>query len=109
MNTDKIIEDCLIKMFEAVGLEYSFDEVLEYAKQDNWYMTKTWTKDREDEFTAWMDELLKKRTSWNKETRAKEIGYFLLQWGWKRADPCPECGQDGFHKMSCDENLKQTP
>ena len=98
---DKICEECLIEMFKRVGLDYSFEEILEYAKQDkDWYWLKAWTKEEEDKFTAWMDDKLKKM-KWNKQTRAMEIGWFLLMWGWKRADPCHECGQVGFHKMSC--------
>ena len=86
MSYDKIVEDCLIEMFKRVGLKYSYSEVLEYAKQDDWYMTKTWSDEQEKDFTAWMDELLKKCTPWTKDTRAKELGFFMLMWGWKRED-----------------------
>ena len=84
MNTKLIVEDCLINMFEAVGLLYTFAQIEDYAKQDNWYTLQTWSKEQEEEFVSWMDAELKERTPWNKKTRAKEIGFFLLQWGWKR-------------------------
>ena len=105
MKNEAITEACLIEMFSRVGLDFDMEAILEYAKTDDWYWGESWSQSVEDSFRDWMDELLKKKTRWNKKTREKEIAFFLLMWGWKVLDvfddECAECGQSGFHKMSC--------
>jgi hypothetical protein len=74
-----VCTECLQEMFRRVGLTYPMPELTDH---DDWYMQHSWTEEEENDFRAWMDKHLKRRMRWNKRTRAKEIAFFLLQWGW---------------------------
>ena len=78
-----VCEVCLKEMFGRVGMEYPNKE---FTKQEDWFQKKTWTKDQENDFRKWMSEYLKKKLKWNKKQIEKEIGMFLLMWGWKVKD-----------------------
>ena len=73
-------EECMKEMFNRVGEEYPNQKL---TKKKNWYLLRTWTKKEENDFREWMKKLLKKRYRWNKYLIEKEIGMFLLNWGWK--------------------------
>jgi hypothetical protein len=76
---DQTCEACLKEMFKRVGLTYPN----KITKQKDWYMKKCWTTKEEDDFRDWMKKYLKKKHRWSATTIRKEIGMFLLMWGWK--------------------------
>ena len=79
---DDSCEACLKEMFKRVGLTYPN----KITKQKDWYMKKCWTTKEEDDFRDWMKKYLKKKHRWSATTIKKEIGMFLLMWGWKVSD-----------------------
>lgn len=79
-------ETAIIKMGQSIGLNWaSYDDVMEYQKKHgvNWYITRTWTKEQEETFRDWMDDMLQKKTKWTSRKRDWEIGCFILCYGWK--------------------------
>lgn len=83
MTVEQITEEFLVEMFRAVGLDHSIEEIMEYAKQEGWYYLHSWTEEQQDQFTAYMDDRLKTKTNWTKRARQREIGMFLLMYGWR--------------------------
>lgn len=82
-KTEKsIFNEAFIKMFKAVGLDWDIERITEHCKQDGWYSEHSWTKEQEKGFTNWLDTQLK-QLGWNAKTRKREIGMFLLTYGWK--------------------------
>ena len=79
MNTDKACEDCLVEMFRRVGEEYP--NIL--TEQENWWTTRTWTSQEEDDFKEWMLDYLRTKAKMGKAKAETEVSYFLLMWGWK--------------------------
>ena len=77
---EKTTDICLKKMFKMVCEKYPNKELTD---QDDWYQQRTWTKEQEDKFRVWMKKLLKRRYDWTDRMITKEIGMFLLMWGWK--------------------------
>ena len=77
---DKACEICLKEMFRRVGKKYPDKK---FTDQKDWYTKVTWTEEEEEDFRVWMRAFLKKKYRWNKHTLDKEIGMFLLMWGWK--------------------------
>jgi len=83
MNYDKTTEMCLKEMFKRVGEVYPNKEITD---KPEWWRTKTWTEEQEEGFRKWMVKLLKKRhPGWKKVLIDREIGMFLLCWGWSYA------------------------
>jgi hypothetical protein len=75
----------LRRMFREVG--EVFDE--DYVQADGWYLRHSWTKQKEEEFAIWMKQQLKKQHPWKYRPDRlidDEIGYFLLNYGWKTED-----------------------
>ena len=83
VTTNELFEACLLEMFRRVGLDYTIEEVLEYAKQDEWYTLKTWTQEEDEDFQGWMYKFLGKKTRWTAKQRKREVGMFMLCYGWK--------------------------
>jgi hypothetical protein len=83
MRIEEICKNLLIEMFKRVGLDYTYEQILEYAKKDEWYSTKTWTKEQENDFTSWAYTYTKKNSSWHKRTVERELSFFMLMWGWR--------------------------
>jgi len=77
---EETCEECLIEMFRRVGEKYPNPEL---TKKDDWFLLKTWTEIEEADYKKWMYNHLKKRYGWNKQMLDREIGMFLLMWGWK--------------------------
>lgn len=77
---DKFILEALDKMFISVGFD-GFDE--DFVKQEKWYLLRTWTKEKEDEYKDWFINAY--RTKFRKSRAAAEFEarYFLFMWGWK--------------------------
>jgi len=81
LDYDETCTICLKEMFKRVGMKYPNKK---FTDQPNWFTKKTWTETEEKDFKKWMEKLLKKRYKhWTKRTLDKEIGMFLLMWGWK--------------------------
>ena len=93
-QVEKIIQVALIEMFKRVGLDYTFDQILEYGKDPEWYWSRTWTLEQEVDFEAWLYDLFYKSKQFKKypvkarkRIVKKEVGYFVLMWGWKTEFP----------------------
>jgi len=83
MDAEKTIEMCLKEMFRRVGEKYPNKEITD---KPEWWKTRTWTEEDENDFRKWMGKLLKKRhPGWKKILVEREIGMFLLCWGWSYA------------------------
>jgi len=85
-NYEETCEMCLKEMFKRVGEKYPNEEL---TSQEGWHEQRTWTPEEEKDFRVWMAKYLKKRHRWDRRTIDKEIGMFLLCWGWKN-DPLPQ-------------------
>ena len=84
MGYDKTCEMCLKEMFRRVGEKYPNKKLTD--KKD-WYMQRSWSTKEQNEFSKWMDNILKKKHPYlNKRKRNSEVGMFLLMWGWKIED-----------------------
>lgn len=76
---EKTFDELMIEMFHRVGREY--DE--EFTKQDRWYEEDTWTEEEEADFKAWAIDKVRKAHRWTKKKAEWEVGFFILNWGWK--------------------------
>ena len=77
---DKACEACLVEMFKRVGLVYPDKK---FTDQPEWYCKKSWTEEEQEDFRKWMKAKLKKVfPHWQARLIDKEIGYFILMWGW---------------------------
>jgi len=77
---DRLIDEALDKMFQAVGFEkYDY----EFTLQPNWYTLREWTPEQESKFKTWFLSALKKRLKYNDYSANKVAGFFLLNYGWK--------------------------
>jgi len=87
MDEKDFIKNALIEMFKRVDLDFTFDEILEYGKNDlEWYRSKIWTKEQEKDFKNWMKIEMKKSKQFKYMTDKKidyEVAMFNLNWGWK--------------------------
>ena len=74
-----------VEMFRRVGLEFSYDECLEWSKDQgkNWYWCKSWSESEEKDFMNWMVRLIKKRHSHLKHVAKNQVDYFVMYQGWK--------------------------
>jgi len=79
-KTTEFMTDALDRMFRAVGFD-GFDQ--EFAKQDQWYLMREWTKDQEDEYRDWFINECRKRLKMTERQAVFEAGYFMLNWAWK--------------------------
>ncbi len=88
---DKDVKTAIIEMFRRVGLDYTWDQIMEYADNDpEWYWSKTWTEADENDFKRWLEVLFYKSKAFKmypakarKNIVKKEVGYFLLMWSWR--------------------------
>lgn len=95
IKTD-IIKQALVEMGRRVGLDWkTFDDVMAYQASHGiqWYLTKTWTPDEEDEFLTWLKMLLTSKTDWSPYKVRMEAHMFMLSYGWKRVE-LSEKGQE---------------
>ena len=82
---DKVCQEALIEMFHRVGLEMTWDEILEYAEADeDWYQSKEWTKAEDSAFSKYLRKKIKKSMPGIlKKSIDSEVAMFMLMWGWK--------------------------
>jgi hypothetical protein len=80
MDYDNACDVCLKEMFKRVGETYPNGKL---TGDPNWFQRRTWTQAEEDDFRDWLKKYLKKKYRWTNHTIKKEIGMFLLMWGWK--------------------------
>jgi len=70
-NYDDLSKEFIIKLFKEVGLNYTYNEIIKYCKDDpEWYLLNTWTEKQENEFRNWMEKRLGKQ---NKDIKYKEV------------------------------------
>ena len=94
-QTDKLMQTALIEMFKRVGLDFSWGQILSYAdKNPDWFLSRAWTQGREDDFATWLENHFYKSKYFKIYAPAarrrmvkKEVGYFLLTWGWTTSFP----------------------
>ncbi len=83
MTTERIVDNCLKKLFRAVGLTYPDKE---FTKDPQWFTKRTWTTTQEADFQDWMKAYLRKhRPSWSARTINSEVFWFMLNYSWKYA------------------------
>lgn len=80
---DVIYKELAVEMFQRVGLNLSYEEIKEYAKQPNWYWLKTWTKQEEDSFIQWVVAKLRKELHYSKKAAEKQANWFVSDIGWR--------------------------
>ena len=80
MDYDKVCTECLKEMFKRVGEKYPNKKLTD---QRDWYMKRCWTEKEEADFEKWMRAYLKKTCRWSTRMINKEVGMFMLMWGWK--------------------------
>ena len=84
---EDITKDALVEMFKRVGLDFTYERIMEFAEGDaEWYYRMSWTKAEEDDFEQWMYYELNERTDWGSKKMEREIGMFMLMWGWKTTE-----------------------
>jgi len=76
---EEAMDICLKEMFNRVGETYPNDELV---NEHNWYMLRSWTELEQKAFENWMISYLRKSLRWTKKQSVKEVGFFLLQYGW---------------------------
>lgn len=91
----KELKDVLEKMFEIAGHEFDFEQLFEEC---DWYHTRTWTNDKEQEFKDWFENHFKNNRKElknimqnpisrnNKELRTKILDEFLFMYGFRVVD-----------------------
>lgn len=77
-NYAYILDKLMKEMFKRVGLIYNE----EYCKQESWYLNKSWTEEEQTKFKRWGEGVLKAKLKMTDYTAAKEMGWFLLSYGW---------------------------
>lgn len=88
-DSNKFFNESILEMGRRVGLDWkTFDDVLLYQDKngEQWYATKTWTKEDENSFRDWLRLKFKKNYSTKFYTDKKidyEINMFILCYGWK--------------------------
>ena len=80
MENLDIVNNCLKEMFKRVGLEYPN---IELTDKPDWYWKYEWTEDEENDFKLWMVKYLQKYSDMVDYYIDKEVGWFLLSYGWK--------------------------
>ena len=82
---DRTCEMCLNEMCRRVHAPAGFWRrgFRDHKQHDpDWYRRYTWSPGEELNFKKWMAALLKHRHGWRKTAIDREIGVFLLYWGW---------------------------
>lgn len=80
-----LFDYCIIEMGKRVGLHWeTYDEVLAYTKEQGteWYKSKRWSVEEQEDFSNWMKKYLKDNTNWLKSKINQEVAMFLLNYGW---------------------------
>jgi len=80
VDADKVCTECLKEMFRRVGMQYPNKK---FTDNPNWFRMRCWTKKEEEDFEMWMRAYLKKTCRWSTRMINKEVGMFMLIWGWK--------------------------
>lgn len=78
VNYTFIFKKLMKEMFKRVGLVYSEA----YCKQEDWYLTKRWTEEEQRAFKQWGEGVLKAKLKMTDYAAAREMGWFLLSYGW---------------------------
>lgn len=86
MRISNLYEECCIEMFQRVGLDKTYPEIKEFAKQPDWYRLHTWTAEEQNDFRKWLVTFMNKKAKVRKEYAEKEAAWFLLDIGWKVKD-----------------------
>lgn len=74
----RVFQQLMKEMFKRVGLKYDPD----YCFQEDWYLTKSWTEAEQRDFKLWGEGILKSKLQMTDHGAAREMGWFLLSYGW---------------------------
>lgn len=83
MTTTEFEKLALQEMFHRVGLEYTFEEIEQYAEHQFWYTTRTWTQKQETAFRDWFVKTMMKKTKHSQAVCERAAGWFILNYSWK--------------------------
>lgn len=86
MRKDKLNElykELSIEMFRRVGLNKTYSEIKEYAKQSNWYHNHSWSQQEQEEFVKWVVVKLRSELKCTKKYAEKQAYWFVFDIGWK--------------------------
>lgn len=91
-QVDKVIQAALIEMFKRVGLDFTWEQILDYAKDPEWFWSRAWTLKEQLDFEGWLSDLFYKHlksfpAKSRKRMVQREVGYFMLMWSWKTEFP----------------------
>jgi len=80
LNRDKVIRQCLDRLFQAVGFKQFSQRFVN--KHENWYQCKSWSTAEEANFRRWMVGYLQKKLQLTPKVARHEVSWFLLDYGW---------------------------
>lgn len=82
-----MFDKAVVEMFSRVGIDTTAEEARKYAEEKGaqWYKTRTWTTEEENDFRKWLVAEIKKNGVSNKKADA-EASFFLLMYGWSIED-----------------------
>lgn len=78
VNYNFIVNKLMTEMFKRAGLEYHE----EYCEKEGWYLTRSWTEAEQNSFKKWGEGVLKSELKMTDHGAAREMGWFLLSYGW---------------------------
>lgn len=81
MDKDKIVKECVEKMFEIAEVNLKYEDVL--GIEHAWYDDHTWTDEKQGEWRQWCIKHIKKKMRCSKKRAESEAGWLLLNIGFK--------------------------
>jgi hypothetical protein len=96
---EKLVASALVKMHKVVGIDRTWNEIVEYAKDNpKWYSEHTWpSPEAEAKFRKWLHTKLMKSLHLTQLGAQKELEMFMLMWGWSKFTPAPAPADSGPH------------
>ena len=76
---EKVMTNCFKKMFKAVGEKYPNKELTD---NDDWYMLRYWSMDRQDKFSKWMNKYVTRQFKLSEKQADLEVAMFVMNYGW---------------------------
>jgi hypothetical protein len=81
---DLVFCEFLPEMFRRVGLPSS--DINNLTKVPQWFLTKQWTTEDEEEFVKWLVQRLMYKMKMSRKLAEREARMFILNYGWVCSD-----------------------
>lgn len=78
VNYTFVFIELMKEMFKRVGVVYHED----FCKKSDWYLSHSWSEAEYEDFRRWGCGFLKSRLKLTDCGAAREMGWFLLSYGW---------------------------